>query len=138
MSKPPSFQPVTNNPMPPPWQVKWKRPRLDTVQLGFEPDDDDDDGDGDHDDAAASECEELINELKDDWVPVSCSSVVLTRDEARRALMELYRRDRLLVKRRRVSSYLSVLLCDCYNLDFCTFITKEILMLKRFHLIFIC
>ena len=90
MSKTPSFQP-SNNETPPPWQLKWKRPRLDTAQLGFEQDD----ANGD-----AGEWEEIINDVKDDWVPVSCASVVLTRDEARKALLELYKRDRLLVKRR--------------------------------------
>jgi hypothetical protein len=48
--------------------------------------------------------EEIENSIRDDWVPISCASVVLTRDEARRAILELQKRDRLLVKKK-VSSF---------------------------------
>jgi hypothetical protein len=58
---------------PPPWQVRWKRPRLDLVSI-----------DG---------------KVGEDWIPISSSSVVLTRDEARRSILELDKRDKLLLKR---------------------------------------
>jgi hypothetical protein len=48
--------------------------------------------------------EEIENSIRDDWVPISCASVVLTRDEARRAILELQKRDRLFVKKK-VSSF---------------------------------
>lgn len=74
---------------PPPWQVHWKRPRLDSVDLGFH----DEDGE-------KCEYEDIENAIRYDWVPISCASVVLTRDEARRAIFELDKQDRLLVMKR--------------------------------------
>lgn len=76
-----------------PWQVKWKRPRLDRVVLGF-------DAYGEHSGDEEQHYERVKESIHDDWVPVSCASVVLTRDEARKALVELDRRDRLLVTKR--------------------------------------
>eukprot|EP00804_Cyclotella_cryptica_P015532 CCRYP_003558-RC/>CCRYP_003558-RC protein AED:0.20 eAED:0.20 QI:174/1/1/1/0.28/0.37/8/5083/922 len=74
-----------------PWQVKWKRPRLHRVVLGI-------DAPGDDDECA---CDEFYEGNRDDWIPISSSSVVLTRDDARRAILELHKRDKLLVKKRR-------------------------------------
>ena len=92
-SQPPSLPSNSPENHPTPWQVKWKRPRLDRVVLGF---DAYGEGGGDKE----PYYEEVKESIHDDWVPVSCASVVLTRDEARKALVELDRRDRLLVTKK--------------------------------------
>lgn len=90
-----SAAPPNQTPHPPPWQVRWKRPRLDRVVSGI---------DASGEDSEKNVYEEIENSIRDDWVPISCASVVLTRDEARRAILELQKRDRLLVKKK-VSSF---------------------------------
>lgn len=87
---------------PPPWQVRWKRPRLDSVTLGFN----DEDGE-------PCEYEDIEEAIQEDWVPISCASIVLTRDEAMKAILELHKRDRLLRKKRVRSRLLLVQMISC-------------------------
>lgn len=101
---------------PPPWQVKWKRPRLDRVALGIDAPDNTDD------------CVRIdfFEDNRDDWIPISSSSVVLTRNEARSAILELYKRDKLLVKKK-VSSGSSY----SHSIDVCVHFLHFLLLSKR-------
>jgi len=100
----------------PPWQVRWKRPQWDRVVLGIDDDDFTDDGrNDDHENKINfQDGNALEREFEDEndlhlqqpgidkhWQPVSCSSVVLTRGEARMAIVELSKRGKLLVRRRK-------------------------------------
>lgn len=77
----------------PPWQLRWKRPQFDNAILGISSD-----GDSSSND---TEYEDIPNEIKPNWKPISSSSVVLTRREAKTAIVELNKRDKLLIRRRR-------------------------------------
>ena len=72
----------------PPWQLRWKRPRLDVVV------DDCSSNDVDNNSSSA-ENDDKNNRIRDHWIPISTSSIVLTRYEARTVL------DGLGVSRRR-------------------------------------
>ena len=74
-----------------PWQLRWKRPQLDDVVVGIS-----DEGDVDVD-VGSDDSNVRIGE---DWVPISSSSAALTRNEARMVILELQRRDKLLVGRK--------------------------------------
>jgi hypothetical protein len=84
-----STETPTEKCQPPPWQVKWKRPRLDRVVLGIDSPDNNDE----------CACDDFFEDNRDDWIPISSSSVALTRNEARMAILELHKRDKLLVKK---------------------------------------
>ncbi|EJK71801.1 hypothetical protein THAOC_06725, partial [Thalassiosira oceanica] len=75
-----------------PWQLRWKRPQLDDVVVGISGEGDDVDIDSDNDDTNIR--------IGEGWVPISSSSAALTRNEARMVILELQRRDKLLVGRK--------------------------------------
>eukprot|EP00986_Skeletonema_menzelii_P019047 scaffold27055_cov155-Skeletonema_menzelii.AAC.12 len=100
-------------PSHPPWQVRWKRPQWERVQAGItDPDHDSSyDGDDSHNNIRSSSTSHenfefqnddiQTNDLDPNWIPISSSSITLTRREAHAAILELRRRDKLLIRRRR-------------------------------------
>ena len=86
----------------PPWQVRWKRPQWECVQVGIEdPDHIASDGD-DTSNLTTSQNENLTSDidlLDPNWIPISSSSITLNRKEAYDAIMELQRRGKLLIQR---------------------------------------
>eukprot|EP00984_Skeletonema_dohrnii_P023217 scaffold12289_cov125-Skeletonema_dohrnii-CCMP3373.AAC.1 len=93
-------------PSHPPWQVRWKRPQWEHVQVGItDPDLDSSDGDDSYNNIRSSSHENFEsnyeNKLDPSWIPISSSSITLTRKEAHAAILELRRRDKLLIRRRR-------------------------------------
>lgn len=94
----------------PPWQVKWKRPQWDDVVLGIDLDENDTPNDNQLDtDALDPDATDTASNnntkngnvrdgLNKNWTPVSSSSIVLTRREARMAILELHRQDKLLIR----------------------------------------
>ena len=107
----PSSQAAASSSSPlPPWQIRWKRPQFDNVVLGIDDPSCSDDvvnnnvnndckninNDGYYEDIKVDK----VNEIKSNWIPISNSSVVLTRKEAKTVILELYKRDKLLIRRR--------------------------------------
>ena len=96
-------------PSHPPWQVRWKRPQWEHVQEGItDPEHDSFDGDDSHNDIRYATHENYYTQNKDDdldpsWVPISSSSITLTRKEAHAAILELRRRDKLLIRRKKTT-----------------------------------
>jgi len=83
-----------------PWQVRWKRPQFNkviaTISLDCNTTSSND----------IKNCDDLYEELQVDeinksWTPISNSSIVLTRKEAQTVIVELSKRDKLLIRRRR-------------------------------------
>ena len=114
----PSSQAAASSSSPlPPWQIRWKRPQFDNVVLGIDDPSCSDDvvnnnvnndckninNDGYYEDIKVDK----VNEIKSNWIPISNSSVVLTRKEAKTVILELYKRDKLLIRRRRCSNQTS-------------------------------
>ena len=71
--------PLTSSPSPP-WQLRWKRPRLDVVV------DDCSSYDDNNNSSAETNDDKHNNRIRDHWIPISTSSIVLTRYEARTVL----------------------------------------------------
>jgi len=99
---------ATAAPSQPPWQVRWKRPQWERVQVGISDPDDHDSSEGDDSfnfRSSPHENTESIYANNDDvdpsWIPISSSSITLTRQEAHAAIVELRRRDKLLIRRRK-------------------------------------
>ena len=95
---------AAGSPPLPPWQVRWKRPQWECVQVGIQdPDHISSDGD-DTSNLTSSQNENLtsssdIDLLDPNWIPISSSSITLNRKEAYGAIMELQCRDKLLIRR---------------------------------------
>ena len=66
----------------PPWQLRWKRPRLDVVV----DDCSSNDVDNNSSSAKTNDDKHNSNRIRDHWIPISTSSIVLTRYEARTVL----------------------------------------------------
>ena len=87
-----------------PWQVRWKRPQFNKVIVGIE---DTSLGCNNTSSNDIKNCdidlyEELqVDEINKQWVPISNSSIVLTRKEAQTVINELSKRDKLLIRRRK-------------------------------------
>ena len=108
----PSSQAAASSSSPlPPWQIRWKRPQFDNVILGIDDPSCSDDvvnNNNDNDDGYYEDIKvDKVNEIKSNWIPISNSSVVLTRKEAKTVILELYKRDKLLIRRRRCSKQTS-------------------------------
>ena len=89
-----------------PWQVRWKRPQFNKVIVGIDEDTSIDCNTTSSNDIKNSTNDDLYEELQVDeinkqWTPISNSSIVLTRKEAKTVIYELSKRDKLLIRRRK-------------------------------------
>ena len=90
-----------------PWQVRWKRPQFNKVIVGIDEDASFDCNNTSSNDIKCSTNDDLlykelqVDEINKQWIPISNSSIVLTRKEAKTVIYELSKRDKLLIRRRK-------------------------------------